>query len=90
MRALWVPMVQLLRYRMKGDSELRVIEVTSLDVTATPTAWNAEGKPTAWHVELFVNGWHTFPVHDLTDWHVFETMPAAQWRAENGEPGMPE
>ena len=80
----WVPTVTVLRYRLKGETMLYVVVVQTLDVQAPPTAWNAEGKATAWRVVLHVNGWWDFPVHEMTDWHCFETVDAKAFAAENG------
>ncbi len=63
--------MQLLLFRFKGQAEIRQVIVETLDVRATPIAWDAKGKPIAFHVEVIINTDFVIAIHDQTDYHEF-------------------
>lgn len=65
---------QVLRYRMKQTVEVLEIVVASLTVIATPLTFDKDGEPLTFHVDLFINEWFTLAVHDVCDWHEFESV----------------
>lgn len=73
---LWVKSFQVLRYRLKGSPEILAEIVRTLVVNAIPTEWDKTGKPVAFRVVFVINEWHEFPIHEMTDWHEFVTVPA--------------
>ena len=77
-RRLWVPTVTILRYRLKGDAEVLEMVIDFITITATPTAWNAEGAAIAWRVVFFINGWQELPIHEMTDFHEFVVQEVSQ------------
>lgn len=67
----WKKTKQVLRYRVKQTVEILEIEISSLEITATPLTFDTEGNPLTFHVEMKINEWFFLAVHDVCDWHEF-------------------
>lgn len=85
MRKIWVPTITILRYRVKGTSEIVAVDATGFSINAIPVEWNDRGDPVRWHVEIIHENF-VFTPCDVADWHEFATVEKSVWDETHAVP----